>query len=263
MKQPIRPPPPIPRTPTARHAPGGPDPRGAPRRSRPWSRAICCPEPLGHHRPDRLLRSWQGNPPKPHQEPRWDGRTKVLGDGSTSYTGPAEGPVEARAAQAGGEAAPVRGLLLGRRAGGRRRALLALPGAGRGVRRPHDVLPHRHLPAAQGQEGALPPAPARQGLGGDQLRHRRAHPRPHWSNSARRGRTATRSAPTSTATSAARRAAATGASRSGRARSTSSTRSSRSGRPTPASRTSTRCRSTSGRRSPAAARPAWRARRTC
>ncbi|MFH9662413.1 hypothetical protein ACH4NF_04760 [Streptomyces sp. NPDC017248] len=34
-------------------------------------------------------------PPKPGPTPEWDGRTKVLGDGSTSYTGPQKGQLKA------------------------------------------------------------------------------------------------------------------------------------------------------------------------
>lgn len=90
------------------------------------------------------------------------------------------GTAQAGEAQARREAAAVRGLLLGRRPGGRRPPLLALPSGGQGEQRPHDVLPHGHLPPARLEEDALPPPAAPAGL----IRHllpdraaREVHPR--------------------------------------------------------------------------------------
>ena len=203
--------------------------------------------------------------PTATQTPSWDGNTKVIGDGSTSYTGPQPHQPKPQKLKPGEKPPQF--------------VVFSWDGAlenddhlfshfrelAKQIQREHDVLPQRHLPAAEGRNA---PSTTRRCT-------RPAPPRstsPPTSTSSGRssscgwpGRTATRSAPTSTATSArpTRAPAASGPPSSGRARYPRRTPSCRTGRPTPASRTSRRCPSTTPRSWSAAAPRAWRARRTC
>ena len=161
--------------------------------------------PRRQHRPDRVRqgRRTAAVGARATGEPEWDGKTKVIGDGSTSYTGPQPSQLKPEPLKPGEKPPQF--------------VVFSWDGA---LEDDDHLFSHFRESAEKynahmtffltgiyllpkGKKQPLPPAAAPR-----RARPRSASPptstsRTRWSSSARPGRTATRSAPTSTATSAA------------------------------------------------------------